>query len=260
VALLGLALLAALALATFVPSDPVFERAPVGNRAGILGATAAALLFGGFGLGALVCVGAAAVLGARLVIGRGLPAATSRFWISSALLLISSATLPVLIESAFPGTLEGVPRGALGRWLASGQSLFIGVWGALLCNALLLVLGVVSATGASTGALLGGLGALIGALAAGLAALASRLAQAGVELVRAAGRAGGGAVAALQCGASAFTVWNEQRARRSRVAAARAEHAEPAEPAEALALPAEAPRAEEPARAPLRRAKAGDWC
>ena len=75
VALLGLALLAALALATFVPSDPVFERAPVGNRAGILGATAAALLFGGFGLGALVCVGAAAVLGARLVLGRGLPAA-----------------------------------------------------------------------------------------------------------------------------------------------------------------------------------------
>jgi S-DNA-T family DNA segregation ATPase FtsK/SpoIIIE len=255
VALLGVSLLAALALATFVPSDPVFERAPVGNRAGILGATAAALLFGGFGLGALVCVGAAAVLGGRLALGRGLPAPTSRFWVSSALLLLSSATLPLLIQSAFPGTLEGVPRGALGRWLAGGQSLFIGVWGALLCNALLLVLGVLSATGASTGALLGGLGALLGALAAGLAALSGRLAQAGAELLRAAGRAGAGAVASLQRGASAFTVWNEQRARRSRVAAARAEHAEPAE---APALPAEAPRAEEPARAPLRRAKAGD--
>jgi hypothetical protein len=38
VLLLGLALLAALALATYVPSDPVFRRAAVGNRAGILGA------------------------------------------------------------------------------------------------------------------------------------------------------------------------------------------------------------------------------
>ena len=257
-ALLGLSLLAALALATFHPSDPVFERAPVGNRAGILGATAAALLFGGFGLGALICVGAAAVLGARLVVGRGLPAPTSRFWVSSALLLLSFATLPLLIQSAFPGTLEGVPRGALGRWLAGGQSLFIGVWGALLCNALLLVLGVVSATGASTGALLSGLGALVGALAAGLVALATRLARAGLELAQAAGRAGAGAVGALQRGASAFTVWNEQRARRSRVAAARAEHAEQAEPAEAPALPPEAPRAEEAPRAPLRRSKPGD--
>jgi DNA segregation ATPase FtsK/SpoIIIE, S-DNA-T family len=255
VALLGLALLAALALATFVPSDPVFERAPVGNRAGILGATAAALLFGGFGLGALVCVGAAAVLGARLALGRGLPATTSRFWVSSALLLISSATLPVLIQSAFPGTLAGVPRGALGRWLAGGESLFIGVWGALLSNALLLVIGAVSATGASTSAMLGAAGSLLGALAAALAALASALARAAGQLVRSAGRALAAALAGLRRGASAFTVWSEQRARRSRVAAARSEHA-----AEFAAQPALAPApvAEEPARAPLRRSKAGD--
>jgi hypothetical protein len=53
VLLLGLALLATLALATYVPSDPVFVRASVGNRAGIIGATAAAA-FGGFGWARLV--------------------------------------------------------------------------------------------------------------------------------------------------------------------------------------------------------------
>jgi S-DNA-T family DNA segregation ATPase FtsK/SpoIIIE len=264
VALLGLSLLAALALATFDPSDPVFERAPVGNRAGILGATAAALLFGGFGLGALVCVGAAAVLGARLAMGRGLPAPTSRFWVSSALLLVSSATLPVLIQSAFPGALAGVPRGALGRWLADGESLFIGTWGALLSNGLLLGIGVLSATGASTGALLGAAGSLLGALAAALAALASALARAAAQLVRAAGRAFATALAGIRRGASAFTVWSEQRARRSRVAAARAEHAEQVEQAEhedEAPAPVHAREAAAPGdigRAPVRRTKAGD--
>jgi len=251
VALLGLALLAALALATYVPSDPVFERAKVGNRAGILGATAAALLLGGFGLGALVCVGAAAVVGARLALGRGLPAPTSRFWVSSALLLLSSATLPPLLQSAFPGVLAGVPRGALGRWLAGGESLFIGVWGALLTNALLLVIGAVSATGASTGALLGAAGALLGGIAAAFAALAGKLAQGLAQGVRAAGRGVSAVATGLRRGASAFTVWTEQRARRSRVAAARGEHA--AEPALAGAPPSEGP-----ARPLLRRSKAGD--
>ena len=250
-ALLGLALLAALALATYVPSDPVFERAKVGNRAGILGATAAALLLGGFGLGALVCVGAAAVVGARLALGRGLPAPTSRFWVSSALLLLSSATLPPLLQSAFPGVLAGVPRGALGRWLAGGESLFIGVWGALLTNALLLVIGAVSATGASTGALLGAAGALLGGIAAAFAALAGKLAQGLAQGVRAAGRGVSAVATGLRRGASAFTVWTEQRARRSRVAAARGEHA--AEPALAGAPPSEGP-----ARPLLRRSKAGD--
>ena len=115
VLLLGLALLAALALATYVPSDPVFRRANVANRAGILGATAAALLFGGSGSGRSCCVGAAASIGARLVLGRGLPRVTSRFWGSAALLLLSFATLPPLLQAALPGFLAGVPAGALGR-------------------------------------------------------------------------------------------------------------------------------------------------
>jgi len=188
VALLGLSLLTGLALASYVPSDPVFERAEVGNRAGIAGATLAALLFGCFGLGALVCVGATAVVGVRLALGRGLPAPTSRFWVSSALLLLSFATLPPLLQTAFPGFLAGVPRGALGLWLADGERLFIGVWGALLTNVLLLVIGAVSATGASTGALLGAAGALLGGIAAAFAALTAKLAQIFAQAVRAAGR------------------------------------------------------------------------
>jgi len=255
VALLGLALLAALALATYAPSDPVFERAAVENRAGILGATVAALLFHGLGLGALVCVGAAAILGARLVLGRGLPAATSRFWGSSALLLISFATLPPLLQSASPGSLAAVPAGALGRWLAGSESLFIGTWGALLTNGMLLLIGAMSATGASTGALLGAAGAVLGGLAAALAALATRLAQALAQGLRAAGRGVTVAGTGLRRGASAFTVWTEQRARRSRVAAARGQH--DAEVAPEPLAPDETASAE-PARPLPRRGKAGD--
>ena len=44
VGLLGLALLLMLALASFTPADPIFEAAPVENLAGVVGASAAALL------------------------------------------------------------------------------------------------------------------------------------------------------------------------------------------------------------------------
>ena len=254
--LLGLALLAALALASYVPSDPVFARARVENRAGIVGATAAALLFRGLGLGALVCVGAAAIVGARLVLGRGLPAATSRFWGSAALLLISFATLPPLLQSASPGALAGVPAGALGHWLAGVESLFIGTWGALLMNGMLLVIGGMSATGASTGTLLGAAGSLLGGIAAALAALGAKVASALAHVLRAAGRAALALMAGLRHGASSFIVWREQRARRSRVAAAREEHAAESAP-EPIAAGETA--IEEPVRPPPRRGgKPGD--
>ena len=254
VLLLGLALLAALALASYDASDPVFQRAHVANRAGILGATAAAVLLSGFGLGALVCVGATAVLGARLVLGRGLPPAASRFWGSSALLLLACATLPPLLQSAFPGFLARVPAGALGHRLAGVESLFIGTWGALLINAMLLAIGGMSATGASSGTLLGIAGALLGGLAAALAALGEKFASALAQLLRAGGRAALASLAGLRRGASAFVVWREQRKRRSRVAAAREEHAELIPE---LATP-EAAADEEPARPLPRRGKAGD--
>ena len=43
--LLGGSLLALLALATYSPADPIFERAEVANRAGVFGAAVAAILF-----------------------------------------------------------------------------------------------------------------------------------------------------------------------------------------------------------------------
>jgi S-DNA-T family DNA segregation ATPase FtsK/SpoIIIE len=258
VGLVGIALLSLLALASFTPSDPVFQRADVANRAGIVGASLAALLFGGLGLGALPYVGAIGVLGARLALGRGVPSPSSRFWPSTALLLLALATLPPLIQTASPGSLASIPRGALGRWLAGGESLFIGVWGALLGNALLLVIGAVSATGASTGAVLGFLGALLGAAGAGLAALAAWFGRLLGELARACYRALLAVPAGLRRGASAFGVWREQRARRSRVAAARGEH-EHAQGEEAA--PPIAGEAAEPEAAPrplVRRARGGD--
>jgi S-DNA-T family DNA segregation ATPase FtsK/SpoIIIE len=249
VALIGVSLLSALALSTYTPGDPVFVRASVENRAGIVGAALAALLYAGLGLGAFAAVGATAWLGARLALGHGPPPLASRFWVSAPLLLVSLATLPALLSSGLAGPFAGVPRGALGLRLAQLESLFIGSWGALLCNALLLLIGAVGATGASTGALLRGAGALLGALAAALAALAGQLANALAAGLRAARHAGLSLGAGLRRGASAFTVWREQRLRRSRVAAARGESADAAPPEAAGA---------EPPRALLRRSRAGD--
>src|SRR5262245_65761961 len=69
VALLGTALLAALGLASFDAAAPALSRTTVGNRAGLLGATAAALCLRAFGAGAWVVVAALGVLGGRLVLG-----------------------------------------------------------------------------------------------------------------------------------------------------------------------------------------------
>ena len=256
-ALLGLALLAALALASYVPSDPVFERAKVGNRAGILGATAAALLFGGFGLGALVCVGAAAVRGSA---ARARPRAAGA---DVALLgqlrrccCSRSRRCRRCSSRRLPGCWPACRAGALGRWLAGGESLFIGIWGALLTNGLLLVIGGISATGASTGALLGAAGALLGGDRRGArrARREARTARSRRCCARPAARRSR-RWRGLRRGASAFTVWREQRARRSRVAAARERARRGVRPEP---VTAGAPAAEEPVRPLLRRAKAGD--
>ena len=121
VALLGMALLLLLALASFSPDDPVFESAQVANRAGVLGASASALLFGFLGAGAWVAVAGLGFLAARLVLGLGMPPLASRFWAAAALLLVAAATLPPLLDSAFPGSAD-LPAGALGRTLAGGES------------------------------------------------------------------------------------------------------------------------------------------
>jgi S-DNA-T family DNA segregation ATPase FtsK/SpoIIIE len=225
VALIGLAALSACALWTYDPADPLFTTEPVQNMAGMVGAVVAAGLFASVGHGAALIVLAVAVVGARLMLGRGLPELTSRFWIGAPLLLVSTATLPLLVPGIGAGALDAPQSGALGRFLASHEVWIVGSWGALLLNATLLIIGVLAATGVSTGrvlgALLGALGAVLGVLLAGAAALCARAWSALRVVAANARRAAIDLARGVERGWRALGVWREQRARRARVAAAR---------------------------------------
>ena len=222
VALIGLALLAAIALATYTATDPVFERGLVANRAGVIGATVAALLFRGLGTGAAVLVGVVAVIGTRMLIGRGLPHPASRFWVGSLLLLLSVATLPPLLPSAVANSAGHVGGGALGELLAGYQRWLVGIWGALLLNGVLLAIGCLSFTGISTSAALAAFARGVGWLSGALAALAAGLGHAVLAMGRGIRGAALEALVGVRGGIRAVGVWRERRARRARVAAARA--------------------------------------
>jgi S-DNA-T family DNA segregation ATPase FtsK/SpoIIIE len=221
VALLGLSLLAALALATYSQSDPILERAEVANRAGMVGAFVAASLLRGVGYGAVVLVGATAVVGVRLILGRPLPHLTSRFWVAGSLLLVSVATLGPILHGSFPGRIPALEGGVIGGFLARREAWLVGAWGALLLNGVLFVIGCLSATGISTSSALTAVGVGLGWVGAGVAAAAVSLGGA----VRAVAGGLRNGVAALASGVlrgfSAVVVWRERRARRARVAAVR---------------------------------------
>jgi S-DNA-T family DNA segregation ATPase FtsK/SpoIIIE len=228
VALIGLAALLALALGTFAPSDPVFESGPVANRAGVIGAAAAALLFGILGLGAVVLVAALAILGGRLALGLGLPRLASRFWVATCLLLVAAAALPPLVDRLAPGSSGELPAGWLGRRLAGAGADLLGTWGALLVAGVIALVGLLGLTGVSSGTALRGLGLALGWVLGLLAATSAQL----VAALRAGARGlhGGARAAArgLGHGLAAVSVWREQRRRRARVAAARSPEAESA--------------------------------
>jgi S-DNA-T family DNA segregation ATPase FtsK/SpoIIIE len=247
-ALLALALLAAIGLATFDPADPILSRAALANRAGMLGATAAALLLRAFGAGAWVVAGATAVLGGRLALGRGLPAGWSRFWGASALLLVSTAALPALWAGPGSGPVGSLPRGELGSALGEAEQLLVGRWGGLVANAALATIGLLVASGVSMGRLVDALGSAAGGAAALVAWGARSLARSALALALGARRAGLRLACGVVRGASGLEVWRERRARRLRVAAARAP--------EAAAAPRTA--AAEAAPAPPRRPRSGD--
>jgi S-DNA-T family DNA segregation ATPase FtsK/SpoIIIE len=231
-ALIGLSALAALALATYSPSDPVFRLTHVANRAGAVGATMAGLLRQAFGWGGAVVVGAAVVTGARLVLRRG--PGSARRWVGAAALLVALATLPPLLAAAGLSAARADAGGLLGAWLASGERVLLSLWGALLVNGLLAAGGGLVVVGVSVGAaarvLLGGLGRLArlgGAvgLLAGAGALRAlelggrglvALARAGVAVLRA---ALGGLRDGLARGTRTLQVLQARRARRARGAA-----------------------------------------
>ncbi|MEE2679804.1 MAG: DNA translocase FtsK 4TM domain-containing protein [Myxococcota bacterium] len=218
VALLGLALLLVLGLWTFVPEDPVFETGAVANRAGVFGATSAAILFGLLGLGSTVLVAALGYIGLRLLLARGLPPPTSRFWVGAVLLVLALATFPPLLAEAFPGRFSGAPAGWLGRTLAGGEGLFVGTWGALLLNAVIGSIGVLSWTGVSTGTAIGGVGVALGWVGGVLAAAGLGIFEALRALVDRVRRASRELVAGIARGFARLGVWREQRRRRARVA------------------------------------------
>jgi hypothetical protein len=257
VALIGLAALLALALGTFAPSDPVFESGPVANRAGVIGASAAALLFGILGLGAVVLVASLALLGGRLALGLRLPRLGSRFWVAAPLLLLAAAALPPLLDRLAPGGRLGeLPAGWLGHSLANAGADLLGTWGALLVAGVVALVGLLGLTGISSGTALRSLGLAIGWLLGLLAAASAQLAQAlsaGGRGLRSGART---AVRGIGHGVAGFVVWREQRRRRARVAAARAPEPEPAADA-FVAVPtgAEAVAAPSP---PRLRAPRGD--
>jgi S-DNA-T family DNA segregation ATPase FtsK/SpoIIIE len=232
-ALLGLSLLAAIALATHHPADPVFSRGPVENAAGTLGAALAAVLRRSLGLGSFLLAGAVAVVGARLTAGRGLPRLASRFWVGALLLGVGASTLPPVLARLLPETFAGADGGFLGERLASAESWLLGGWGALLLNGVLLSIGTLIATGLSVGRALSVVGVFIGWLLAGLAAVCRRALAVASEAVVSAYQALRDLLRGVERGWRSLSVLREQRARRARVAAARPPEEEPP------ALPAE---------------------
>jgi S-DNA-T family DNA segregation ATPase FtsK/SpoIIIE len=156
--LIGVSLLATLALASYAPSDPVAELVEVSNRAGPVGATLAGLLLRGFGAGAVVLVAACAFLGGRLVMSLGLPGLFSRFWVGAGLLIPAVALTPPLLYALAPETVPWTEPGWLGGEGARLMTLLFGRAGALGLTLLLLAVGGLSLTGISTGTTLAALG------------------------------------------------------------------------------------------------------
>ena len=180
-ALLGFATLAAIALWTYAPLDPVLTGGPMENAGGADGAALAAALLGSVGYGAVLLVAAVAVVGARLTAGRGLPQLASRFWAGAPLLIAGAATLPPLLSLLSAESFGHAEGGWLGDTLAAQETWLLGLWGSLLLNAVLLAIGTLVATGLSTGRALAVVGVGIGWLLGGLAAVRGRAGAAALD-------------------------------------------------------------------------------
>ena len=237
--LLAASLLAILALATYSPADPIFERAEVTNRAGVIGAVVAAMLFRTLGYASAVLVIASGVIGTRLILGRGFPGLTSRFWVSTAALVLSISTLSPIVQQASPFSFSGNEGGLLGAFLVEHERWLVGSWGTVIGNVALAVIGILAATGISAGAVLGRLGMGIGWLGMGIGWLGMGLGWLGAvvgsllltlaQLPRrgfAALRQGGAEMlGGLDRGSRSMRVWRAQRSRRRQAAATADERA-----------------------------------
>ena len=222
--LIGLALLATLALATYAPEDPVGELVAVANRAGPVGATLAGWLLGTFGAGGIVLIAASAFLGGRLVMSLGFPSLFSRFWIGAAVLIPAVAVLPPLLFNLAPESVPWVEPGWLGAGLVNWLSLLFGTAGAFVVTSLCLIVGVLSLTGISAGTTLAAAiraGHWVGRwVMLGLGWVAVKLRgvlEALLELGQGAAAQVSAAVVRTRESIAAIGVRREQRARRTRV-------------------------------------------
>jgi len=235
--LLGGSLLALLALATYAPADPIFERAEVANRAGVVGAAVAAILFRTFGYASAVLAVATGAIGMRLILGRGLPGMRSRFWVSTLALLISVATLSPILQQASPFAFSGNEGGFVGAFFARQETWLVGSWGALIGNLVLAVIGILGATGISAAAVLGRLGMALGWLAAAVGSLFLVLAQSLKQGFAGLRHAGAATIGGLESGSRSIAVWRERRARHRRAAAAQQLAAEDSEAGASIESP-----------------------
>ena len=222
--LIGLSLVATLALATYSAEDPVAELIEVSNGAGPVGATLAALLLRSLGAGSVVLVAGCAFLGGRLVMSLGLPGIFTRFWIGVAALVPTVAVLPSLLFNVAPESIPWVEPGWLGAEASRWLTLLFGSGGALVLTSMVLLVGVLSLTGISTGTTLSAIGRAatwVGgwALWAG-DWLLDQARVLGELMLQWAGAAAGHAMRGLvrlRDSVVSVGVWREQRARRSRV-------------------------------------------
>ena len=252
--LLAASLLAILALATYSPADPIFERAEVANRAGVIGAAVAAILFRTLGYASVVLVIASGVIGARLILGRGFPGLTSRFWVSTVALLLSISTLSPIAQQASPFSFSGNEGGSVGAFLAEHERWLVGSWGAVIGNVVLAVIGILAATGVSAGAVLGRFGMGLGWLAAAVGSVVLALAhwlRRGFAALR---RGGAELIGGVEQGSRSIRVWRERHSRRREIAAADKFANASSEAADSVELPGE--RGGETGRA-SKRAAAG---
>jgi S-DNA-T family DNA segregation ATPase FtsK/SpoIIIE len=212
--LIVVGLLAVLALVTYSAQDPAFRIAPVDNAAGVVGASMASVLVSAMGLAAVVPVLGILALGVHFLMGRGMPSLASRFWVGVALLLVSSATLPALLQSLAPARFGWAAGGSLGVFLADTQRSLLSGPGALVLNTLLLLVGLLGILGVAPGRALA-------ALARGVLAASHLTTRVSILLGRSLRGVFSHVVSGVVGVARFFVVWREQRIRRARVAALR---------------------------------------
>jgi S-DNA-T family DNA segregation ATPase FtsK/SpoIIIE len=226
VSLLGLATFAAIALWSYAPGDPLWSGDRVANHGGQLGALIASGLFRSVGIASYLLVAVVAVIGARLLAGRGLPPASPRLQIAVPLLLFPACTLPPLLGAALP-RWSGLEGGVFGELLAVNQVWVLGNWGALLANALAAALGVLAVTHVSLERTIGAAGMAVAAFSALVFGAVTGAGRTAIAAGHAARRGFAALGVGLEEGWRSLTVWREQRARRARVAEMREPEPEP---------------------------------